>query len=65
MIDEWEVWACANMLLKQHGADAHHIALERAQALGARGERGGEHVFRRIADRIEQLVVLDPTGEVH
>ena len=54
-IGEREVWACAQLLLKQHGAEARAHAYRRADELLAAGDHAGCTTFRRIAQRIDDL----------
>ncbi|QDX25171.1 hypothetical protein FPZ54_03435 [Sphingomonas suaedae] len=65
MIDDREIWACANLLLKQHGDQAWFVAAQRADELLARGEMRGHSVYLRIIDRIRQLETQAPAGAVH
>lgn len=65
MIDEQEIWACANMLIRQHGTDAWFWAAQRADALLAEGKVEGHATFLRILRRIEDLERTAPTGLVH
>lgn len=65
MVDEREIWACANLLTRQHGGNAEHIASQRAAALGADGNDKGKAVFLAIAERIRQLETLSPAGKTH
>ena len=65
MVDDREIWACANLLMKQHGADAWFVASQRADELFAQGEMEGHRTFVRIVDRIKQLEALVPTGATH
>lgn len=55
MADDREIWACANMLLRIHGADARRHATARAAELAGAGEVEGHRVFTLIAERIAQL----------
>jgi hypothetical protein len=43
MIEDREIWACAQQLLRQHGPDAWFIASQRADALLAQGEIEGAY----------------------
>ena len=52
MIDDREIWACANLLIKQHGVDAWWVASQRADELLAAGKMAGHQTFVRILDRI-------------
>lgn len=65
MIEDREIWACANLLLKQHGRDAWFVASQRADELLARGDMEGSRTFVRILNRIEQLEALEPIGTTH
>lgn len=65
MIDNREIWACANQLILQHGGDAWLVASQRADELLTQGEMDGHRVFLRILDRIKQLEQIGPVGSVH
>ena len=65
MIDDREIWACANLLLKQHGNDAWFAASQRADALFEQGDLEGHRVYLRILSRIKQLEAMTPTGASH
>jgi hypothetical protein len=58
---ERHIWACANMLLLQHGNDAWFHAARRADELLAAGDLEGYKTFSAILDRIKQLEALEPT----
>lgn len=62
MIEEREVWACANQLMRQHGADAWFWAARRADALLAAGSFEGHRTFARILARIQELEDIEPQG---
>lgn len=65
MIDEKEVWACAKLLMKQHGPDAWFVASQRTDELLAQGEMAGHRTFLRILDRIKQLETMQPPAVPH
>lgn len=65
MIDDREIWACANHLILQYGDTAWYAAARRADALLARGDMDGHRTFVRILDRIRQLEELVPPTVVH
>ena len=65
MIDDREIWACANLLIKQHGVDAWWVASQRADELLAAGKMAGHQTFVRILDRIKQLESIAPTSTLH
>jgi hypothetical protein len=64
MITEWELWACANHYIREHGEDAPVIAAMRADELLAEGDLEGARTFQSIVRRINEL--LDGTsGALH
>lgn len=65
MIEDQEIWACANLLMKQHGDDAWFVAAQRADELLLNGDMEGNRTFVRILQRIKELENLNPTGRVH
>lgn len=65
MIEDREIWACANLLLKQHGDDAWFVAAQRADELLAQGEMDGHRTFVRVLNRIRALEAMNPAGQVH
>jgi hypothetical protein len=64
MITEWELWACANYFVREHGEDAPIVAAMRADELLAEGNLEGMRVFQRIVRRINQLLEESP-GALH
>ncbi len=60
MISDWELWACANLIIKQHGDQAELQAGIRADALLDKGDLEGQRVWLRILDRIRELRRLEP-----
>lgn len=65
MIEDNEIWACANMLIKQYGEDAWFWTAQRADALLEKGDMHGHRTFLRILDRIKQLETMTPTCSLH
>lgn len=65
MVDDRELWACAALLMQQHGDRAWMIATERAKELRASGDAKGHETFLRIVARIDELQRLTPRGPVH
>ncbi len=55
-LTEWELWACANELVRQHGADAPIHAAIRADELFEAGDDAGARTFRLIVKRAEELL---------
>mgnify|MGYP003579383646 CR=1 FL=1 len=60
ILSEWELWACANAQVRQHGNDAPFHAAMRADALLERGDLDGSRNWRLILARIDHL--LAPPG---
>ena len=56
ILSEWELWACANELVRQHALDAPIFAAARADELQANGELDGAKNFRLIVTRTNQLL---------
>jgi hypothetical protein len=65
MIDDREIWACANVYLKQHGEHAWFVVSQRADELLAQGEIEGHRTFVRILNRIRLLEAMTPDGSIH
>lgn len=65
MIEDREIWACANLLLRQHGSKAWNVASQRTAELLAAGDVDGHRTFARIMDRIRELEALSPASRVH
>jgi hypothetical protein len=65
MIDDREIWACANVYLKQHGEHAWFVVSQRADELLAQGEIEGHRTFVRILNRIRLLEAMTPDGPIH
>ena len=56
MITQWELWACANHYIREHGDDAPIVAAMRADELLAEGDLDGSRTFQSIVRRINQLL---------
>lgn len=65
MIEEREIWACANQLIRQHGTDAWFVAAQRADTLLAEGKIEGHRTFLRILERIKALEATAPPPLLH
>lgn len=55
MITEWELWACANEVLRQHGAAAADLISVRCAALDAARDVAGRETWLAIERRLAQL----------
>lgn len=54
-LSEWELWACANEVLKTHGGEAPLHVAEQLGALALKGDEEGIRTWQEIARRIEAL----------
>jgi hypothetical protein len=59
-----DIWRAANLLIKQHGAEAEVMAAQRADFMLHRGDRDGQLVWLRIRRAIVGLQAA-PTGPMH
>ena len=57
MLSEWELWGCAQEMIRQHGFDAPIFAAMRADELLEAGDRDGSATWRLIVHRINGLLV--------
>lgn len=62
VIEDREIWACANLLMKQHGFKARVLASQRATELYELRDFEGQRTFNRIVNRIRQLEDFEPIG---
>jgi hypothetical protein len=60
ILTEWELWACADEAIRQHGLDAPIFAAMRADKLLEEGEIDGAANWRLIVTRINQLLARPP-----
>lgn len=54
-VTDWELWACANEVIRQHGANAGIFAGLRADELLLAGDIEGARTWMAIIRRIEEL----------
>lgn len=59
MLSEWELWACANQVLKMHGDQAPLYVAEQIGALALADDEAGIQTWQAIARRIAQLTGKD------
>ncbi len=64
MLTEWELWACANEMIRQHGLDASIHAAMKADELLERTDLDGARTWRLIVHRINELLA-SPPGEMN
>jgi hypothetical protein len=59
MLTDWELWACANQVLKIHGDSAPVFVAEQIGVLALAGDDAGIATWRAIAARIVELTEAD------
>ena len=62
MIPDRDIWRAANLLIREHGADAEIVAARRADEMLERGDRDGQLVWLRIKRAIVELQAM-PAGK--
>ncbi len=55
MINDREIWQCANEIVKQYGKDAPIEAAMRADRMLEKGDLDGQAVWKRILKAVEEL----------
>lgn len=60
---DWELWACANEMIRQHGRQAVLRAVERSQELAREGDEAGAEAWMQIMQRIVDLLRKPVDGE--
>ena len=55
MLGDWELWACANQVLKAQGDKAALYVAEQIGALALAGDEDGIKTWQAIARRITEL----------
>lgn len=55
-LTDWELWACANEALEQHGLAVHRHIAKRIEALTNKADAAGVLTWKAIASRVKQLV---------
>lgn len=63
-ISEWELWACANEMIRQHALDAPIHAAMKADDLLEKGDLDGASHWQLIIHRIEELL-KGPSASSH
>jgi hypothetical protein len=63
VLSDWELWACANQLVDQHGRGAITEAGERILAMVAEGDQDGHATWLAILSRMNQLLRDKPNVE--
>jgi hypothetical protein len=55
MLRDWELWACAAEVQRQHGVEAPLFVAERIGALALAGDVEGMAAWKAVAARLQQL----------
>jgi hypothetical protein len=63
VIADWEIWACAQQVMQQHGDRASAHIAERIGTLALAGDEAGIETWKRIADRVDQLSDYGKAGQ--
>lgn len=56
MVTEWELWACANTMHRNHGSGAPAAIAERIETLAREHDTAGVATWRAIAERYARLM---------
>ena len=64
LLSEWELWACAQYYVSQHGEDAGVIAAMRCDELFDACDYDGARNYQAIIERINRLL-QPPPGPLH
>jgi hypothetical protein len=62
MIPDRDIWRAANLLIREHKADAEIVASRRADEMLERGDHDGQRVWLRIKQAIIELQAV-PVGK--
>lgn len=60
MVDERELWACANTVIEQYGERADQFVSERITSLATEGDQRGVTTWKAIATRMSILCEMEP-----
>lgn len=63
-LTDWELWSCANQVLKTHGDHAPRHVAEQIGTLVLAGDEDGIRTWQAIAARIAELAELKPGSVV-
>ena len=55
MIPDRDIWRAANLLIREHGAEAEIVAARRADEMLERGDQEGRFVWLRIRRAIVEM----------
>lgn len=55
MLSDWELWACANQVMKAQGDNAAQYVAKQIGALALAGDEEGIKTWQAIAHRVTEL----------
>jgi hypothetical protein len=55
VLPDWELWACAHEMLRQHGDKTSFHVAERIGAMAVAGDMAGFATWKAIAARVDQI----------
>ena len=61
MLTDWERWAVAVTVIRQHGEGVEHFVAERIGALALAGDQEGAAAWRQVAQRVARLTAEPPS----
>ena len=64
MLSDWELWACANQVLKTHGEDAPPHIADQIGALALAQDEAGIATWQAIAKRLAELMGKDRPAQL-
>ena len=62
-LSAWEIWACANTVLKTHGDKTPLFVAEQIGALALKGDQEGIRTWQEIAVRLDALMAQPSAKE--
>lgn len=61
-LSDWELWACAQQVVQQHGTRAAEHIEKRVTALAEAGDEEGLRTWLAIAGRVDELEDVEGRG---
>ncbi|USA60140.1 hypothetical protein NCF85_08380 [Qipengyuania citrea] len=64
MLSDWELWACANQVLKTHGENAPLHVAEQIGVLALERDEAGIATWKAMAQRVAELMGKDGPNQL-
>ena len=64
-LSEWELWACASTVLRDHGDQVGDFLIARIRDMQAKGDHDGLATWFEIAERVQELYALPDRADLH